>query len=433
MARSKNRKKKSKSPQQVKLKPENYIRKVGRKLPVHECLIDENWKKEGFSPVIISRKRANGNMIACTYLVDLYCLGVKETMFIHDIDPYSYEENIKQMGESMGLSFVKIDPMLAFNIIYGAVEYAEDLGFDPHKDFTKTTEYLLDEVSTIEYMEIEFGKDGKPFFVAGPYDNSEQIYATLKKNVGEGNFEFIAHFDQNELYMDNYDEVELGNLTHFFPVDKMAKKEESLKGENLLLWDMQVTIAIEALRLANGKIENIDPFWSNEEEDYFGEVLDAVFRKLEEVKIKNGQDLEEEEEGLYEFVERYTVWVMEKLIDLKGTQFLYDPNYEPMKKDVSVEQIEKMNDKEFAAFEKESEFYRTKEESNQLLFAQVFLRVAGEKFTEEEMLLKENQEKAIELYLKRLAETFERELTKEQIKYYTAITKKPLALLKEST
>lgn len=77
----------------------------------------------------------------------------------------------------------------AHNIIYGGIDYAEELGFQPHKLF-RITEYLLNpDLIDDGIDEIEFGKDGKPFFIAGPDDNVDRIINTLKKNVGEGNFD----------------------------------------------------------------------------------------------------------------------------------------------------------------------------------------------------------------------------------------------------
>ena len=43
----------------------------------------------------------------------------------------------------------------------------------------------------IEFIDVEFGKDGKPVYAAGPNDNVAKIIKTLEKNVGDGNFEYI--------------------------------------------------------------------------------------------------------------------------------------------------------------------------------------------------------------------------------------------------
>ncbi len=40
-------------------------------------------------------------------------------------------------------------------------------------------------------MRLEFGKDGKPFYISGPRDNADRIIATLKEHVGNGNFHYL--------------------------------------------------------------------------------------------------------------------------------------------------------------------------------------------------------------------------------------------------
>ena len=44
---------------------------------------------------------------------------------------------------------------------------------------------------------VEFGKDGKPMFVAGPYDDVEYVMNKLTSEAGEGKFSFITGFDEN--------------------------------------------------------------------------------------------------------------------------------------------------------------------------------------------------------------------------------------------
>jgi hypothetical protein len=78
-----------------------------------------------------------------------------------------------------------------FNIIYGGIEYAEDLGFEPHKDF-KVTEFLLPPVEEVPFLPIEFGQQGRPYFYAGPHDNIPKIKAILDKSVGPGAYGFMV-------------------------------------------------------------------------------------------------------------------------------------------------------------------------------------------------------------------------------------------------
>ena len=73
-------------------------------------------------------------------------------------------------------------------IVYGAIDYAAELGFNPHKDFEKTKKHLG---SWNSQLKLTFGREGKPYFIEGPYDNTTKIMQTLRKNVGEGNFNYL--------------------------------------------------------------------------------------------------------------------------------------------------------------------------------------------------------------------------------------------------
>lgn len=185
-------KKKSNNKSQQPISPERYIKEAARKVPIYECLVSNNFynKGDGLGVFIVARKKKSGNYIVGSYVVDTYCLGVKNTMCFHNFDESEYAEFKSRIKDSMDISFLKIEPNKCFNIIYGALEYAEDLGFKPNKDFS-ITEYVLDDIETIEYDEIEFGYEGKPLYIAGIYDDYNRIIKRLETKLGIGNFEYI--------------------------------------------------------------------------------------------------------------------------------------------------------------------------------------------------------------------------------------------------
>lgn len=186
----------------------NYIIKNARKLELLKC-----WKSdtsEGMGHFVVARQRKNGTLVVGVYLIDLYCLGLKDTFYSEFED--LGDLNKKLIEASRGIvDFEEIESNLCFNYIYGAIEYAEDIGFQPHKEF-KVTEYILDEVDDIEFVDIEFGHKGQPMFIAGEDDNVTQILATLDKTVGEGNYEYVLGEDfedeDEENSEDFYDELE---------------------------------------------------------------------------------------------------------------------------------------------------------------------------------------------------------------------------------
>ena len=150
-----------KKQQPKQLSPENYIKIKARTLPIDACYINSDWKENGLANVFVVRKHTNGNFTFGVYLVDLFALGTKDTFF-----------NFNQPQEVLNnlifrANIVKTDYNLAHNIIFGANEFAEENGFKIHKDFEKLTKYILEiDDDTIPIIEIEFGKDGKPFVIA---------------------------------------------------------------------------------------------------------------------------------------------------------------------------------------------------------------------------------------------------------------------------
>jgi len=186
-------KNKKQKPHQQLLSPENYIRQKARNLVLHECLLNSDWKEGGLAEIIVSRVHANGNITFGVYMVDLFCVGIKDTFFNFNFPISEYEEMKEKLTEGMHL--IPTDYALVHNIIFTALEYAHELGFKPHKDFDSVTKYLLQEdTEEVELIEIECGRNGKPLFVVTDFYTSAQtagIINQLIKTVGKDNFEVI--------------------------------------------------------------------------------------------------------------------------------------------------------------------------------------------------------------------------------------------------
>lgn len=140
----------------------------------------------GITQVIILRQDGNSHQVT-TYLVDYWCLGVKDAREPHKMHLRDYEAMERKMEMVFEQPFVNITLEQAQAIVFGAVDYAASLGFNPHRDFAKAKEALGPKLEPL--AQLEFGKNGKPFYINGPYDNPNKIIATLIKSVGEGNFD----------------------------------------------------------------------------------------------------------------------------------------------------------------------------------------------------------------------------------------------------
>jgi tetratricopeptide (TPR) repeat protein len=185
------------------LSPEKYIRTKARQLPIDKCYINEGWNESGLCTLVISRKHTNNNLTFGVYLVDIFCLGLKDSLHYFNMSKGEFDDFLDTLSEQEDI--LEIEYPLAHNIIYGAIEFADDFEFKPHKSF-QLTQYILEEdTDEIEIIEIPFGIDDKPAVIATEDDPQTRVVEHLKKLVGEGNF-VILNEDFEEFEEDEEDE-----------------------------------------------------------------------------------------------------------------------------------------------------------------------------------------------------------------------------------
>lgn len=162
--------------------------------PIEHCWAQEGWREDGLAMIVMARRQPNDRFIVGQYLVDLGCLGLKQTMVRTDIaeedlDPGLLAEVYQDAPP------IPVEPDLAHEIIYGGIRYAGELGFRPHRDFRLTRLMLEPEADYPDAGRVTYGRDGQPFYVAGPYDHSDAILRRLERAVGVGNFGYMLHLE----------------------------------------------------------------------------------------------------------------------------------------------------------------------------------------------------------------------------------------------
>lgn len=187
-----------------------YIKKFGRTLNIHEVIWMSHMFEAGKGNIFVAREKRNGDILLGSFLVDTYCLGVKDTIF-KLMPRYAYDEFREDVLATEEVKVEVGDPNYVFNVIYGALEYAEDLGIEPHKDFA-VTEYLLDAPEDLEYVDLQFGMDGKPCFYYYDGDPRGEIIKKLEEAVGPDGYTAIDGQPMVDMLDDEYgDGSFLGN------------------------------------------------------------------------------------------------------------------------------------------------------------------------------------------------------------------------------
>lgn len=178
--------------------------------PVAECWVSSGWSagltvtghpewpeqpaddeaSSGLVGVLVAREAGRNRVSVCAWLVDVYCLGVK-----NDLGPMrSYRADLPQTVGNFFTVFgrrpVAAPLELAQHLVLGAVDYARGLGFEPaaEADFADTRGHLGPWEGP---SAIRFGRNGKPFFISGPNDNPTRVLRQLERAVGAGNFDYM--------------------------------------------------------------------------------------------------------------------------------------------------------------------------------------------------------------------------------------------------
>jgi hypothetical protein len=184
--------------------------------PIVEALESGGLWESGMGQVILARRAPGGKLATVVFLLDVYCLGVKNAFWAiqHDSE---YRGMLSTMKRSDSLQV--ISPERAKKIIEGAIAYARAMDFSPHPDYARASR-LLEGIDPARCSDsFTYGKDGKPFYVRGPHESlsrAEEIISRIQARggsfiVGSGT-DFISDREPGELEDEGfYDEDEDSN------------------------------------------------------------------------------------------------------------------------------------------------------------------------------------------------------------------------------
>ncbi len=375
----------NKNQQGAKLSPENYIRQRARTLPVYECLVNKGWEESKMADVVVARLHVNGNVTLGLYQVDLYCLGVKDTFYAFNIPIHEYRDKFVTPSSDSEMEFDKIDYNLAHNIIFAGVDFATEIGFDPHKDFLKTTQYLLEEDDeNVELVEVECGYNGMPAVVRGEENSKEcsKIIAKLDYLVGKGNYHV---FDVDGIDEEEPEEEVAEYTQEQFEADKKTFKKGMKKFKKLKPNDFMNFLEV-ARRMYFHLVDNskVDEVYCN-----MTEALDVVVFY---------DDIPEEFFGVPTSTIQDMDWLKSTMIDAfyakvgdENFLILYNSlkNAYPDMPAVAALDLFLLYDSDFETYQQRLEEYRVKFPDYKLFDIMNYLEVSESKTLDEELLKKE--------------------------------------------
>src|SRR5208337_2598135 len=166
--------------------------RVASKGPIVRCMMPSTLFEIGIGHVVVARALPSG-LLGCAYfLVDVFCLGVKD-VFYAEIGGKELQSRLAEQYDAQ--MFIDVEPARARKLIQDAAAYAAGLGLPTAKD-TSAIEAIFGDVDASACTDtFTFGKNGKPFFLGGPNDTPARIRTiiqTLEKSRGTGGWDYLV-------------------------------------------------------------------------------------------------------------------------------------------------------------------------------------------------------------------------------------------------
>ncbi|MBI9061971.1 MAG: hypothetical protein JEZ14_08270, partial [Marinilabiliaceae bacterium] len=331
-------KKRKKQPVTGHLSPVKYIQTKARQLPVTECLVNADWLETRMANITIVREHSNGNITLASYLVDLMCLGVKDSDFQFNISHSDYEAFKGHLEEFHPM--IPIDYTLAHNIIFAAYEFAIELGIEPCKAFIETTRYMLEEDNDdVELIDIECGEHGLPVIIRGEHNarEADETYHRLCNTIGKDKI-IIRDIDEQKDWTDD-DSLPLEDYIYDNPVKERRADIQKLKVLTGNLPNISEEESLELSEAANHLFYNYHGYEMVEESreeifnlfdvDIIGELSDRVLGFSREIHPDWVQLIEEtidqlqedDEVNLEPIIKDYPLIPFLKYIHIKEMEF----------------------------------------------------------------------------------------------------------------
>jgi hypothetical protein len=157
--------------------------------PFHQCLLNAELFTGGIGTLVFVRGTRTSGFSVATFLVDAWCLGVKNT-WLRSLDEYEFEFFLDAVETTERLE--PIDPCHARRLLREVVSWSRSIGFDPHPDFRAIEPIFGDVNADACDAAFQFGREGKPFYVPGPTESPGLVKLRinqLRSRLGEGGFE----------------------------------------------------------------------------------------------------------------------------------------------------------------------------------------------------------------------------------------------------
>jgi hypothetical protein len=158
--------------------------------PIQRCFLTESVFDVGMGTLVLARGATSLYTAFSSFLIDVFCLGIKDVMF-ESVESEAFEMYMD--ATDAGSPMVSVDPSYARKLLRDLAAWSQSIGFAPHRDFAAVERIFGDVSADASDAAFRFGRDGKPVYIPGPYDDApltQRRIAQLRKYLGDDGFVF---------------------------------------------------------------------------------------------------------------------------------------------------------------------------------------------------------------------------------------------------
>ncbi len=160
--------------------------------PVVQARVSAGMQEHGMGEALLVRRGPGGMTAYVLFLLDVYCLGVKDVI-AHAAPDHVAANWLSGLFERTG-PWIDVTPEHVRKLVEGSIGYALSLGLAPHRDCAAALLIFGDLDSSRCPTEFTFGRDGQPCYISGPHENNariREVLATLKRTCGPDGFDYL--------------------------------------------------------------------------------------------------------------------------------------------------------------------------------------------------------------------------------------------------
>lgn len=159
--------------------------------PFRHCLLQEGLFESGVARLVVVRG-APGETMLCSFLLDAFCLGVKD-VDAQAVIPDEAAQVIEAMSDDA--PFRAVRPAYACKLMRDLIAWAGSIGFPP-PPLLAAAQQIFGGVNPDSCADVfTFGRAGRPTYVPGPADTlamTNDRLRQLRERLGKDGFDFMV-------------------------------------------------------------------------------------------------------------------------------------------------------------------------------------------------------------------------------------------------